>query len=103
MYGMSLAKQYVDPHNLGMVTMIHDKMNAKRLIGVNVRAARKKLGMTQAELAAQACVDQAIVSRLERGNVSPSAIDLLNLAEVLGESVERLCRGAHEKMELAKI
>jgi ribosome-binding protein aMBF1 (putative translation factor) len=49
-----------------------------------VRAAREKLGITQAELAARIGSTQPAVARLEAGGVSPSLDTLSRIADALG-------------------
>ena len=49
-----------------------------------VREARKRVGMTQAELAARIGSTQPAIARLEAGGVSPSLPILRRVAEALG-------------------
>lgn len=51
-------------------------------IGESIRAAREQRGLSQGRLALRAGTDQAAVSRIERGEISPSV-----------ETVERLLAG----------
>lgn len=55
-----------------------------------MRALRLTVGLTQAELAAQAQVSRALVASLERGLHMPAADAAIRLAHALGSSVERL-------------
>jgi transcriptional regulator with XRE-family HTH domain len=56
-----------------------------------VRAARRRSGLTQRQLAAAAGVPQATVGRIETGSVSPRAETLIRLLGAAGHelSVER--------------
>jgi len=53
-------------------------------LGGRVRAERKRLGLTQAELAERMGTTQPTVARLEAGGVSPSLDTLHRAAEALG-------------------
>jgi transcriptional regulator with XRE-family HTH domain len=59
-------------------------------IATRIRAERKSAGLTQAELAKAAELDQSYVSRLERGEKSPGAEVLGQIAHALGIQVSRL-------------
>lgn len=52
-------------------------------IGRNVRGRRISLGLTQAELAAAASINQAAISRVERGDPAISLASLVRLANAL--------------------
>ena len=53
---------------------------------------RKALGLSQAELAEKTGMDRSTLSRLERGEYTPSVDQLLCLAEVLGLSLDEVIR-----------
>jgi transcriptional regulator with XRE-family HTH domain len=55
-----------------------------RQVGQNVRRLRLERGVTLSELAASAGISLAMLSRLEKGDVSPSLETLAALAEALG-------------------
>ena len=52
-------------------------------IAMQVIALREQHGLTQAELAARTGIDQADISRIERGSTSPTARTLQRIAEAL--------------------
>jgi transcriptional regulator with XRE-family HTH domain len=54
------------------------------MVGSAVRAARRKAGMSQVELARLAGTSQPSIARLERGLVSPTVISLDRIARALG-------------------
>jgi transcriptional regulator with XRE-family HTH domain len=56
--------------------------------------ARRRHGLTQAQLAARARTSQAAISRIERGLVSPSVSTLATLLDLLGEELELAARPA---------
>ncbi len=69
-----------------------------------VREARKRHGISQRSLALRAATDQAAVSRIERGEISPSLETVERLLAALGETLvldsERL-EGHHDPVHLA--
>jgi transcriptional regulator with XRE-family HTH domain len=65
-------------------------MNARQLVAWNVRRIRVLRGISSERLAADAGVDRAYVSRIERG-VANASIDLLEkVAKVLGVEIAEL-------------
>ena len=59
-------------------------MDVVQLLGENVRRHRKRLGMTQEQLAHEAEMERSYVSDLERGTRNPSVRALGRLAKALG-------------------
>ena len=55
--------------------------------GELLRAARRRHGLTQGQLAARARTSQAAISRIERGLVSPSVATLATLLDLMGEEL----------------
>lgn len=55
--------------------------------GAILREARRRHGVTQAQLAARARTSQAAISRIERDVVSPSVSTLATLLDLLGEEL----------------
>jgi transcriptional regulator with XRE-family HTH domain len=55
--------------------------------GELLRTARRRHGLTQAQLAARARTSQAAISRIERGLVSPSVATLAQLLDLMGEEL----------------
>ncbi len=54
------------------------------MVGDAVRAARRRAGLSQVELAQRAGTSQPSIARLERGLVSPTVISLDRIARALG-------------------
>ena len=54
------------------------------MVGSAVRAARRRAGVSQAELAERAGTSQPSIARLEKGQVSPTVITLDRIARALG-------------------
>jgi predicted transcriptional regulator len=52
-----------------------------------VRAARKRAGVSQVELAKRAGTSQPSIARLEKGQVSPTVITLDRIARALGSDL----------------
>ncbi len=65
-------------------------MNAARAPGMNIRALRKRAGLSQAALAAKVGVVRAAVSFWEAGVQYPSAAKLPLLAAALGCTIDDL-------------
>ncbi len=62
-----------------------DAREALRLsVGNAITQCRKRQGLTQTQLAERAAVDQAIVSRIERGRANPTLDLIADLATALG-------------------
>ena len=68
-------------------------MDIVQLLGRNVRARRKQLGLSQEELAFRAGMKRSYLSDLERGARNPSVRALGRLAEALGAAPEELLAG----------
>lgn len=62
--------------------------------GQLLRARRHAHGLSQARLALRAGTTQAAVSRIERGEVSPSLTTFAGLLAVMGEELEVTARAA---------
>jgi transcriptional regulator with XRE-family HTH domain len=54
------------------------------MVGSAVRAARRRAGVSQVELAERAGTSQPSIARLEKGQVSPTVITLDRIARALG-------------------
>ncbi|WP_175990222.1 helix-turn-helix domain-containing protein [Bacillus sp. Marseille-Q1617] len=55
-------------------------------IGTKIRELRKEIGLTQGELAEDICT-QALISRIEKGDIYPSAASLYQISKKLGVDV----------------
>jgi transcriptional regulator with XRE-family HTH domain len=64
-----------------------------RAFGRNLREARGRAGLTQAQLSAAAPLDRAAISRLECGERSPDMPTLLRVCAALGTTPTELLRG----------
>lgn len=58
-------------------------MDARRLVGQNLRRLRKAAGLSQEELAHRAGLDRTYISGVERGLRNPTVLVLQDLAGVL--------------------
>jgi transcriptional regulator with XRE-family HTH domain len=54
------------------------------MIGSAVRVARRRAGITQAELAMRCRTSQPAIARLEKGMVAPTVVSLDRIARALG-------------------
>ena len=71
--------------------------------GQLLREARRRHGLTQAQLAARARTSQAAISRLERGLVSPSVATLGQLLDLMGEELALEARPVDYGIDLTLI
>ena len=55
----------------------------RRILAMNVRAARDRLGLSQEALAYEAEIDRTCISGIERGKRNPSVDLIARLAEAL--------------------
>ena len=60
------------------------EMDEREKLGAQLAAARKARGLTQPDLSALTGIQQAEISRIERGAGNPTAATLLRLADALG-------------------
>lgn len=63
-------------------------------IAMQLIELREKYGLTQAELAERCGIDQADISRIERGSTSPTARTLQRIAEALDADVRLVSRAS---------
>jgi ribosome-binding protein aMBF1 (putative translation factor) len=61
-------------------------------ISVQIVDLRERRGFTQAELAERCGIDQADISRIERGSTSPTTRTLLRIAEALDADLRLVAR-----------
>jgi transcriptional regulator with XRE-family HTH domain len=73
-------------------TLHPDTLRRAEALGARIRAARRRRGMSVAELAARVLVSRPTISRLERGDLSVSVAVLARTLEVLSleEDLDRL-------------
>lgn len=76
-----------------------DAAYAKHSVGVTLALARKARKLNQTELATRAGLDQADLSRIERGLTAPTAPTLLKLVEALGGQLTLTLPGAGDESE----
>lgn len=67
------------------VSAFDAKMDERAQLGAQLAAARKARGLTQPDLSALTGIQQAEISRIERGAGNPTAATLLRLADALGQ------------------
>lgn len=61
----------------------YERARTSIMVGSAVRAARRRAGVSQAELAERAGTSQPSIARLEKGQVSPTVITLDRIARAL--------------------
>jgi ribosome-binding protein aMBF1 (putative translation factor) len=62
----------------------YERTRTSIMVGSAVRAARRRAGMSQVELATRTGTSQPSIARLEKGMVSPTVITLDRIARALG-------------------
>lgn len=67
------------------VSAFDAEMGEREQLGAQLAAARKARGLTQPDLFALTGIQQAEISRIERGAGNPTAATLLRLADALGQ------------------
>ncbi|MBB5575741.1 MULTISPECIES: helix-turn-helix domain-containing protein [Rhizobium] len=70
--------------------------NLELAIGHAVKECRKKLNITIADLASATGVSSGMLSKIERGNISPSLGTLQSLSKALGVPITTFFRGYEE-------
>lgn len=70
--------------------------NLEQAIGHEVRAARRQLGITVADLAASTGLSVGMLSKIENGNISPSLTTLQALSRALGLPITAFFRRYEE-------
>jgi DNA-binding XRE family transcriptional regulator len=70
--------------------------NLEMAIGHEVRAYRKTLGVTVADLASATGMSVGMLSKIENGNISPSLTTLQSLSKALGVPITAFFRGFEE-------
>lgn len=66
-------------------------------IGRKIKDLRNRVGLTQQELADRTELTKGFISQLERGQVSPSVVTLLDLIECLGTTASDFFKEAEQK------
>lgn len=74
-------------------------MLSTKLIGERISEARKKTGISQAQLADQLFISPQAVGKWERGESMPDIITLIRLAEILGVDLNYFSSGMQPEAE----
>jgi transcriptional regulator with XRE-family HTH domain len=74
----------------------------KENLGRRIRAIRKELGLTMAQLAEQVGVNYATIHRVETGKVSPSVVLLSEIAHCLGQTVVSLLQDDTSRLHVIR-
>ena len=65
-------------------------------IGKRIRKKRKAMYMTIADIKEQTAIAPATLSEIERGNIAPSCLTLLRLAEIFECTTDWILKGSEE-------
>lgn len=60
------------------------------LLGQEVAKQRKKLGLTQLDLASMVNMEKPTITRLEKGRTNPTSITLLKISKALNIPISKL-------------
>ena len=60
-------------------------------IAVDLKVARRRSGLSQADVAHLLAVDRSRVSKLEHGHYQPAAHELVGICLIYGKDLSRLC------------
>jgi ribosome-binding protein aMBF1 (putative translation factor) len=71
-------------------------------IAVQIIQLRERNGLTQAQLAERCGIDQADISRIERGSTSPTARSLQRIADALGADLRLVDRATVDGVAAAR-
>lgn len=71
-------------------------MASLKQIGAQITVRRKKLGITQDELAGLAEIDRSFLSEIENGHKNPSITTLVKIAEALDTKVSALLEESND-------
>lgn len=63
----------------------------------NLKRLREKTGMTQNDLAVDVSVSQSMIAQYERGMKLPNIVTGVQLAKILGTTVEKLVEQEEQK------
>ena len=79
--------------------MIYDKMSLGDVMKNNLKKLRKERNLTQVSLQMQTGIEQALLSKFERGERIPPTESLVVLADFYGVSIDYiLCRTENPKI-----
>ena len=74
-------------------------MKLVEIVGKNISERRKKLGMSQKELAIRLDITQDALNRMEKGRIAPKMSRLENIAEILQCPVSYLVRSKDDALQ----
>lgn len=68
--------------------------NRLKNIGINIKSERLRRGISQEELAEKCDISRNSVSLIETGKINPTIIRVIDIAKVLGISIDALVKDA---------
>jgi predicted XRE-type DNA-binding protein len=90
--GCFVIDEHIGIGILPSMNPIFEKLQSQNNIALNLRRLMSARFLTQDELATAAGVSQPLISKLLHGKISPSAVDLANIANALNVSSQYLMR-----------
>lgn len=88
-----------DPHRVREIS----ERNLETAIGREVRALRKKQGLTVSDLAEITGISVGMLSKIENGNTSPSLTTLQVMADAFSVPITTFFRGFEERREVQHV
>jgi len=82
---------------------VDDRVSVAAAIGAQVRALRRRLDLTGAELAEEAGLSAGMLSKIENGTVSPSLESLEALARALNVPITSFFAGYEERRDCSHV
>ncbi len=90
----------VDRTGQNVIPMYGMTERLKRIIGIRVKDARKRKGLTQKELASRIGVDYTYIGRIERGVQLPSLKMLSSISDVLSQPLSWFLEDGHGEIRI---
>jgi len=74
-----------------------------RLLGRRLRELREARSWSLKRLSAESCVSVAAIQKIESGETNPNLLTVLAIADVLGESVDRLVAASRKESQVSNV
>ena len=78
------------PSELQSLAETRNRRNEINTLAANVRRKREEIGMPPADLAELSGVDEATITLIETGRITPDFVDVANIAEALNTTTKAL-------------
>ena len=92
-----------DDYRTGSSAPAEDRRALERALGVQVRARRRQLDLSVADLAGAAGISPGMMSKIENGQISPSLTTIQALAGALQTPISQLFASAEERQDCSYV